>query len=644
VGQIVFLNPFPKTLITGGIKAAYSHAEILAELGFNATVFQPDGAPVWLPSRLQELSSRQLAPTAADILVFPEVLNGWLGQFARDQNPAKKVMFCQNQYYMFSYGIAAEDYAKFGFTKFIVPGKIVKRIVEGVLRLADVSIIPYFINPELFFPREKVMQIATVPRKFPPLPGGIPGQAALIRAMLALKYPHLRSIPWQIIEGKSEQETADILGRSSIFLALSYMEACPLAPLEAMASNCIVVGYTGYGGLEYATSDNGIWLSPEQLEEVTDALASVIDGLTRGDPRLVAMQEAGMATAGRFGKQQTSAALRRVYGAMINAEAKVPSHDQVPGDQSSGYNEAAIKPDQSTFIGGRESALQQLDRAPVQTGHVGANVPISKNPPASHRLWRDIDIITQLTLFVPGCAGPFASLAELTMVAANDTIPLLARLLSLTGKDVLQTVPVNSFSTSALSREGADELQALFNKYGSDKSTAHDYHHIYGHILQKKHSITAILEIGLGTNNTDVISNMGTEGKPGASLRAFRDFMPNAKIYGADVDKRILFSESRIQTFFVDQTDPKSFESLGAILLDRFDLIIDDGLHSPSANLASLNFSLDRIKPGGWIIIEDIAHNSVPVWKVASQLLSSQFKPYLVICKGGIVFAVNRIS
>jgi glycosyltransferase involved in cell wall biosynthesis len=249
MGRIIFLNPFLKTLITGGIKVCYSHAELLAELGFDVTVFQPDGPPDWLPPRNQALSAKQFDATAADVLVFPECLNGWLGEFARRPTPARKVIFCQNQYYMFTYDITAADYAKYGITKVIVPGRVTKRAVESVLKLPDVSIVPGFIDPELFFPREKVMQIATVPRKFPPLPGGIPGQASLIRAMLALKYPHLRSVPWQMLEGKSQQEVAGILGQSTIVLALSYMEACPLLPLEAMSSGCIVVGYTGYGGL-----------------------------------------------------------------------------------------------------------------------------------------------------------------------------------------------------------------------------------------------------------------------------------------------------------------------------------------------------------------------------------------------------------
>jgi SAM-dependent methyltransferase len=136
---------------------------------------------------------------------------------------------------------------------------------------------------------------------------------------------------------------------------------------------------------------------------------------------------------------------------------------------------------------------------------------------------------------------------------------------------------------------------------------------------------------------------MGRQGKPGASLRAFRDYLPRACIYGADVDTRILFEEDRIKTFFVDQTDLASLESLGRRIAGDFDLIIDDGLHSPNANIAVLAFALKRLKPGGWVVIEDIVGDAAPVWHVVAALLPQTFEPHLVaIRKGGVAFAVRR--
>src|SRR5216684_3721774 len=143
MGQIVFINPFAKTRISGGIKATYHHAELLTELGFGVTVFQPDGPPAWCGPRLQSLATNKLAPIAGDILVFPETLNGWLADFAQAATPATKVMFCQNQFYMLSYGITAEGYAQLRFVKFIVPGEVPKRALETVIGLRGVVVVPY---------------------------------------------------------------------------------------------------------------------------------------------------------------------------------------------------------------------------------------------------------------------------------------------------------------------------------------------------------------------------------------------------------------------------------------------------------------------------------------------------------------------
>lgn len=59
-------------------------------------------------------------------------------------------------------------------------------------------------------------------------------------------------------------------------------------------------------------------------------------------------------------------------------------------------------------------------------------------------------------------------------------------------------------------------------------------------------------------------------GVPGGSLRAYRDYLPNAKIYGAGIDASILFPEDRINTFVVDQLDPEPLNSVGEKIESSF--------------------------------------------------------------------------
>jgi glycosyltransferase involved in cell wall biosynthesis len=81
-----------------------------------------------------------------------------------------------------------------------------------------------------------------------------------------------------------------------------------------MASGAIVVGFTGYGAQEYATSENGFWFAPDHLEEVADALARAIIGVEMNDATVLKMREAGFATAARYSKERTSSALAAFYG------------------------------------------------------------------------------------------------------------------------------------------------------------------------------------------------------------------------------------------------------------------------------------------------------------------------------------------
>jgi hypothetical protein len=201
---------------------------------------------------------------------------------------------------------------------------------------------------------------------------------------------------------------------------------------------------------------------------------------------------------------------------------------------------------------------------------------------------------------------------------------------------------VEEFCETEPERITALKLKELFDRYGSDKANVHDYHLVYGAILTSIDSIQSLLEIGLGTNNESLISNMGAAGRPGASLRAFRDFLPGPQVYGADVDRNILFTEERITTFFIDQTDPTSFREAEAV--GGFDLLIDDGLHTPNANLAALRLGISHINVSGWIVIEDIPPRAMPVWKGVGALLPPRYRTSIVHTRGGLLFTVERMS
>ena len=250
-------------------------------------------------------------------------------------------------------------------------------------------------------------------------------------------------------------------------------------------------------------------------------------------------------------------------------------------------------------------------------------------------------LIKNFDIFVPSSAGNYKTLGYLTQLNINQIFPLLSKLL-LSLKIKTKIVPVKKFIKNIDSKNDPQLLKKIFDKYQSDKSKTHNYHLIYGSLFKKKTEVKKVLEIGLGTNNENVISNMGKYGKPGASIKAFKEFFSNANIYGADIDKEILFKEDRINTFYVDQTNIYTLNGLFKKIGKNFDLIIDDGLHASNANINVILSSLKFVKKNGYLIIEDIPFKAKHIWEVVNSILSTKHKTTLVKTKQCFVFIIKK--
>ncbi|MEB3157301.1 MAG: class I SAM-dependent methyltransferase, partial [Cyanobacteriota bacterium] len=268
-----------------------------------------------------------------------------------------------------------------------------------------------------------------------------------------------------------------------------------------------------------------------------------------------------------------------------------------------------------------------------------------KNTHPSNRGSSQVNLLKEFPIFHPNMGGDYQVKAQILSASIRNTLPFLSGLSQAVGHAKLKTIDCSAFSADPAAQSAALRLQKLFNLYGSDKSNLHNYHWLYGEILKHHQSVQAILEIGLGTNNETVACNMGKDGRPGASILAFRDFCENATLYGADIDESILFQDERISTFVVDQTKPESLEALLQNLPAQFDLVIDDGLHTTDANILTLCYGLTLIKPGGWVVIEDILDVAEPVWQIVAALLPvERYRSHFIKADNGYLFAVQRCT
>lgn len=179
----------------------------------------------------------------------------------------------------------------------------------------------------------------------------------------------------------------------------------------------------------------------------------------------------------------------------------------------------------------------------------------------------------------------------------------------------------NSFEV-VYSNNSRTNLNAICQKFSTDKGSLsprrsdHAYADYYDSIFSRsRHKVLNMMEIGIGSNNSDVKGFMGVDAIPGASLRVWREYFPKATIYGADIDSRILFQEERIKTFYVDQTDKESINKLWSEIQKdgpiEFDLIVDDGLHTIEAASTFLTESIGKLSVGGTYIVEDLEFSDI---------------------------------
>ena len=142
----------------------------------------------------------------------------------------------------------------------------------------------------------------------------------------------------------------------------------------------------------------------------------------------------------------------------------------------------------------------------------------------------------------------------------------------------------------------------------------HNYTTFYYSIFQSlRDKNLRLFELGLGTNNRNIPSNMGENGRPGASLYGWHEFFPNSDIFGADIDSDILFNTTKIKTFYCDQRNPEIIKKMWdePELQENFDIIIEDGLHTFNANVCFFENSIHKLKQNGFFIIEDINNREV---------------------------------
>lgn len=93
----------------------------------------------------------------------------------------------------------------------------------------------------------------------------------------------------------------------------------------------------------------------------------------------------------------------------------------------------------------------------------------------------------------------------------------------------------------------------------------------------------------------------------GGSLEMWRDYFgPKAMIYGVDINPDCKqFEDERTKVFIGNQEDPAFLKSI-ADQVDHIDILLDDGGHTMSQQIATFEALFDHIQPHGVYLCEDL--------------------------------------
>ena len=298
----------------GGVTVLYDHVAALREHGLEAFVVH--GAPGFrYPFARNDVpvldSSAQGALSTSDVLVVPEDYPSVV-RTCRDL-PCRKVLICQNHYYVFNSLKPGETWRDFGFSAYLCVSSPIQQALKKWFGVNASVVRPALDSGffgDSFKPFTPPINVACMPRK------GLP-HLRLVQGLLATAG---NTLSWLEIDGLPKEQVVARLRDAHIYVSTSVAEGLGLPPLEAMAAGCLVVGFTGGGGLDYATADNGVWVPDQDPWALAEALRETIASLNDANAvaSLDAKRRAGRATADNYTRPRFERELISFWSAFIN--------------------------------------------------------------------------------------------------------------------------------------------------------------------------------------------------------------------------------------------------------------------------------------------------------------------------------------
>jgi len=303
MSRILYLSHDPDQP-RGGVNVLYDHVFTLRQHGFDAFVVHATPSYRYrfaqYPVPVIDAST-DFRVLKTDTLVVPE---DYAAAIRRCRNlSCRKVLFCQGHYCIFDGLEPGEKWSDFGFSTYLCTSILMRQVMKRWFGV-DASVVSPCVDTAFYSDEPKPLgppfTVATMPRKGR-------RQLRFVQGLLAADGSGTsEALSWVEISGMPQEDVATRLRNAHIYVATGVNEGLGLPPLEAMAAGCLVVGFAGGGGAEYATAENGVWVPDEDVWALAEALEQTISALSNPAAAglLQARRMAGHATAQKYTRRR----------------------------------------------------------------------------------------------------------------------------------------------------------------------------------------------------------------------------------------------------------------------------------------------------------------------------------------------------
>jgi len=341
----------PMSIPSGGIGVIFKQAKILQNAGYNVVIiyearqdtkvsYQESQKkskkieiferfnPSWIGSdaegiKLQVLGNsdirfndgttekaEMLSINPEDFVIIPEGFPNVMERFA--QIPCKKIVFAQSWYYILNAMSVGQSWKNWGIEDVITISDGITEYMNVIMPGMRIKNYSQSIDKNLFKPKnitEKFPKIAFMPGRT---------QDAVLKTYNVIKtfyafYPQYRWIRFDELKGLSKEDFANRVAESAMVLYTDEIAGFGTLPLEAMACNTHVIGWTPLGGKEYMNATNGFWAHNGEIFQLAELLGIAVERYLTGLLDEPAVQEEYDKTLERYTPEKEQESILNIY-------------------------------------------------------------------------------------------------------------------------------------------------------------------------------------------------------------------------------------------------------------------------------------------------------------------------------------------